>query len=83
MRLLTTMSHDGFASKEQSVGRTESGGLETLDFKARNRIPGDDFPDFFVPIAVVAAAGKRNREVTPQRHHVKCATQFRAQWIIK
>lgn len=46
MRLVTTMSHNGFASKKQSVGRIESGGLETLNFKAGNLIPGDDFPDF-------------------------------------
>jgi ribose 5-phosphate isomerase B len=63
MRIAIATDHAGFALKDEVVSRLRSAGHELIDFGAHERQPGDDYPDFVVPMAMAIAAGKAERGV--------------------
>src|SRR5204862_4740863 len=54
---------DGFTLKEEIVAQLRAAGHEVVDFGANELSPGDDYPDFVVPLAEAVAAGKVERGV--------------------
>jgi ribose 5-phosphate isomerase B len=61
MRVGIATDHGGFGLKEDLVSRLEAAGHEVVDFGAHRLEPGDDFPDFVVPLARAVAAGSVER----------------------
>jgi RpiB/LacA/LacB family sugar-phosphate isomerase len=55
--------HGGFELKEHLLGKLREAGHEVADFGDRERKPGDDYPDFVVPLARAVAAGKVHRGI--------------------
>lgn len=55
--------HGGFGLKEQLVAHLREAGHEVVDYGAHALNPGDDYPDFVVPLARDVAAGKVERGV--------------------
>jgi ribose 5-phosphate isomerase B len=55
--------HGGFALKEQMAGSLRSAGCEVVDFGAHQLNPGDDYPDFIIPMARAVAAGEVERGI--------------------
>lgn len=55
--------HGGFGLKEELVARLRANGHEVVDFGAHELTPGDDYPDFVVPLAEAVVAGKVDRGV--------------------
>jgi ribose 5-phosphate isomerase B len=50
--------HGGFGLKEELVAQLRAAGHEVVDFGAHGLNPGDDYPDFVIPLAKAVAAGK-------------------------
>jgi ribose 5-phosphate isomerase B len=50
--------HGGFELKLKITELLKSAGYPVVDFGAHALVPGDDFPDFVVPLAQAVAAGK-------------------------
>jgi len=50
--------HGGFELKIKVTELLKSSGYKVIDFGAHTLEPGDDFPDFVVPLARAVAAGK-------------------------
>jgi ribose 5-phosphate isomerase B len=63
MRIGIATDHGGFGLKEDLVVRLKAAGHEVVDFGAHQLQPGDDFPDFVVPLARAVAAGTVERGV--------------------
>ncbi len=63
MRVGIATDHGGFGLKEDLVARLGAAGHEVVDFGAHSLDPGDDFPDFVVPLARAGAAGTVERGV--------------------
>jgi ribose 5-phosphate isomerase B len=61
MRVGIATDHGGFGLKEDLVGRLRAAGHEVVDFGARVLDPGDDYPDYVVPLARAVAARKVDR----------------------
>jgi ribose 5-phosphate isomerase B len=55
--------HGGFELKEHLLGKLRESGHEVADFGDWERKPGDDYPDFVVPLARAVAAGTVHRGV--------------------
>jgi ribose 5-phosphate isomerase B len=55
--------HGGFALTEELVAKLRSAAHEVVDFGARELNPGDDYPDYVVPLARAVAAGNVDRGV--------------------
>ena len=55
--------HGGFALKEQMAGSLQGAGCEVVDFGAHELNPGDDYPDFIIPMARAVAAGEVERGI--------------------
>ena len=55
--------HGGFALKEQIAELLRGAGYEIVDFGAFQLSPGDDYPDYVIPLANAVAAGKVERGV--------------------
>jgi ribose 5-phosphate isomerase B len=55
--------HGGFALKEELVAKLRSAAHEVVDFGAHQLNPGDDYPDYVVPLARAVAAGNVDRGV--------------------
>lgn len=55
--------HGGFALKEQVAEKLHSAGYEVVDFGAHQFDPGDDYPDFIIPMARAVAAKEVGRGV--------------------
>ena len=49
--------------KEQLAESLRGSGYEVVDFGAHELNPGDDYPDFVIPLAKAVAAGKVDRGV--------------------
>jgi RpiB/LacA/LacB family sugar-phosphate isomerase len=58
IRIGIAADHGGFALKEQVASALKAEGYELVDFGAHDLSPGDDYPDFVVPLAKAVAAGK-------------------------
>jgi len=55
--------HGGFELKEHLLGRLREAGHDVTDFGDRESQPGDDYPDFVVPLARAVAAGTADRGI--------------------
>src|ERR1041385_5031082 len=63
MRIGIASDHGGFILKEQLLGRLKSAGHEVEDFGAHQLTPGDDYPDFVIPLGQAVAADRVDRGV--------------------
>ena len=58
MRIGIAADHGGFALKVQLTAALRAAGYEVTDFGAQDLTPGDDYPDFVVPLARAVARGE-------------------------
>ena len=63
MRIAVATDHGAFALKEELVAHLREAGHEIIDVGAHSLNPGDDYPDFVIPLAQAVAAGKAERGV--------------------
>jgi len=63
MRVGIASDHGGFVLKTQVAELLRSSGYEVVDFGAHRLNPGDDYPDFIIPLARAVAAGKVERGI--------------------
>ena len=63
MRIGLAADHGGFALKAEMVDALRATGHEVVDFGAWTLTPGDDYPDFIVPLARAVAQGDVDRGV--------------------
>jgi ribose 5-phosphate isomerase B len=63
MRVGIASDHGGFVLKEQIAELLRGAGHEVEDFGAHQLSPGDDYPDYVIPLANAVAAGKVDRGV--------------------
>jgi len=63
MRVGIATDHGGFGLKEELVSQLRAAGHEVVDFGACTMSPGDDYPDFVVPLAQAVVAGAVERGV--------------------
>ena len=63
MRIGIATDHAGFELKEQLIAHLREAGHDVVDVGAYSLDPGDDYPDFVVPLAQAVAAGKVDRGV--------------------
>ena len=61
MRVGIASDHGGFALKEQIAELLRGAGHEVVDFGALHLSPGDDYPDYIIPMARAVSAGKVDR----------------------
>ncbi len=61
MRVGIATDHGGFGLKEELAAYLRHEGHEVVDFGAYSLNPGDDYPDFVIPLAQAVAAGKVER----------------------
>src|SRR6266850_644586 len=63
MRVGIATDHGGFGLKEDLRGRLAAAGHDIVDFGSHSLDPGDDYPDFVIPLARAVAAGTIERGV--------------------
>ena len=63
MRIGIATDHAGFGLKEELVAHLREAGHEVVDVGAYSLNPGDDYPDFVIPLARAVAAGTVERGV--------------------
>ena len=63
MRVGIATDHGGFDLKEELVAHLRTAGHEVIDFGAHSLKPGDDYPDFVIPLAHAVVAGKVERGI--------------------
>ena len=63
MRIGICTDHGGFGLKEELVAYLREAGHEVVDVGAYSLNPGDDYPDFVIPLAQAVAAGRVERGV--------------------
>jgi ribose 5-phosphate isomerase B len=63
MRVGIATDHGGFGLKEDLAAYLREAGHEVVDVGAYSLNPGDDYPDFVIPLAQAVAAGKVDRGV--------------------
>jgi ribose 5-phosphate isomerase B len=63
MRVGICTDHGGFDLKESLVAYLQAAGHEVVDFGAQSLEPGDDYPDFVIPLAQAVAAGQVKRGI--------------------
>jgi ribose 5-phosphate isomerase B len=63
MKVGIATAHGGYGLKEEFVGELKAAGHEVVDFGAHALNPGDDYPDFVLPLAEAVAAKKVERGV--------------------
>ena len=63
MRIGTACDHGGFDLKVEMMNRLRNAGHEIVDFGAKQLAPGDDYPDFAIPLARAVVAGTVERGV--------------------
>ena len=64
MKVGIATDHDGFGLEEEFVIRLRNAGHDLTDFGAPSLNPGDDYPDFIVPVADTVVAGGVERAVS-------------------
>jgi ribose 5-phosphate isomerase B len=55
--------HGGFELKQHIAGKLREAGFQVVDFGAASLVPGDDYPDYVVPLARALARGEVARGV--------------------
>ena len=63
MKVGIATDHGGLELKEEMIAKLLAAGHEVMDFGAHSLAPGDDYPDFVVPLANAVVAGKVERGV--------------------
>jgi ribose 5-phosphate isomerase B len=63
MRVGIATDHGGFDLKKDLIAHLREAGHDVVDFGADSVNPGDDYPDFVIPLARAVAAGKVERGV--------------------
>src|SRR6185369_8706810 len=63
MRVGIATDHGGYRLKEDLVAQLRTAGHEVVDFGAHKLSPGDDYPDFVVPLAKAVVSGQVERGV--------------------
>ena len=63
MRVGIATDHGGFNLKEDLLGRLKAAGHDVVDFGAHSLVPGDDYPDFVIPLARAVSAGQVERGI--------------------
>jgi ribose 5-phosphate isomerase B len=63
MRVGIASDYGGFTLKEQVAELLRGSSYEVVDFGAHELSPGDDYPDFVIPLARAVAAGQVERGV--------------------
>ncbi len=63
MRVGVATDHGGFGLKEELVAYLREAGHEVFDVGAYSLNPGDDYPDFVIPLAQAVATRKVERGV--------------------
>ena len=63
MRVGIATDHGGFALKQELVAHLRQSGHEVVDLGAHRLNPGDDYPDFVIPLARAVVAGKVERGI--------------------
>jgi ribose 5-phosphate isomerase B len=63
MRVGVATDHGGFGLKEDLVARLRAAGHEVVDFGAHELNPGDDYPDFMIPLGRAVTTGTVERGV--------------------
>ena len=63
MRIAIGADHGGFEMKEQLARKLMDAGHEVVDFGNTHLDPGDDYPDFAIPLAKAVAAGNFERGI--------------------
>ena len=63
MRIGIATDHGGFVLKEDLAARLRDAGHDVTDFGAYSLEPGDDYPDFVIPLAQAVSAGKVERGI--------------------
>ncbi len=63
MRVGLAADHAGFALKQELAHELERQGHDVVDVGARELQPGDDYPDFVLPLARAVARGEVDRGV--------------------
>jgi ribose 5-phosphate isomerase B len=61
MRVGIATDHGGFSLKEELLVYLREAGHEVIDAGAHVLSPGDDYPDFIIPLAEAVASGKVER----------------------
>ncbi|GLH70184.1 ribose-5-phosphate isomerase [Geothrix rubra] len=62
-RIGIASDHGGFELKSDLAARLRQAGYEVEDFGNSQYMPGDDYPDFVVPLARALAGGRLHRGV--------------------
>jgi ribose 5-phosphate isomerase B len=63
MRIGIAADHGGFELKSELIPQLRAAGHEVVDFGAHDANPGDDYPDFVVPLSREVAAGRVDRGI--------------------
>ena len=63
MRIGIATDHAAFELKEQIAAHLRASGHEVVDFGALALTPGDDYPDYVIPLARAVAAQKVTRGI--------------------
>ena len=63
MHLGIATDHGGFPLKEDLLARLRAAGHDVVDFGANALNPGDDYPDFVIPLAEAVAQGTLERGI--------------------
>jgi ribose 5-phosphate isomerase B len=63
MRMGIATDHAGFERKQELLAHLRDAGHEVVDVGAYSLNPGDDYPDFVIPLAQAVAAGRVDRGV--------------------
>jgi ribose 5-phosphate isomerase B len=61
MRVGIATDHGGFGLKQELAAYLRETGHEVVDLGAHSLNPGDDYPDFVIPLAQAVATGKVER----------------------
>lgn len=61
MRVGIATDHGGFCLKEELLAQLRAAGHDVVDFGAHALDPGDDYPDFVLPLAHAVAEGTVDR----------------------
>jgi ribose 5-phosphate isomerase B len=63
MRVGIATDHGGFQLKEELAAYLRGAAHDVVDFGAHSLTPGDDYPDFVIPLARAVASGEVERGV--------------------
>lgn len=74
MRIGIAADHGGFELKERLVKELRENGHEVVDFGARSLAPGDDYPDYVVPLARAVAQGEADKNPKVERGIAICGS---------